>query len=456
MKNKRFIFLLLPLLFTSGCNDPSDPLPGEPTYEEFSTRYTLEASLRKEESTKTGGYDLTFNYKDKFFTTSAKKFNKSLALLSFGESMMTESEETLTRFYQDLHFDNVESHYVSKTGADTVSYMFAHRSINDSNLVALAIRGIGYHNEWINNLELGSSGNHAGFEARALEIYGNLKTYLSNYENTKLWITGYSRGGGISNVLSHIIISRDEINISQDDMYVYTFEAPKGVEVTRKVAYRNVHNVVNSRDLVTYLAPESQYGLARCGVDVDIYSSSVKTILSNFDEDIYIPDFAYVSSSPYQNEKEFIDYFFNTLTQKGDASSGYIYIPTRESYATKMQKGVQTALDIFFSLPGAEINKMVNDVKQNMSDNPSFAYSLLMEEGGVYNFITPYLDEAGYSYNPDSLLEESEALRKFILGKLGLVMLAIGTNSELRNNLTRFMDMHYVEVNYALLSALKA
>ena len=66
------------------------------------------------------------------------------------------------------------------------------------------------------------------------EVYQDLQSYIDTYaknKTLKLWINGYSRGGALSNVLSSLILKGDKVNVLQDDMFVYTFEAPASLTI---------------------------------------------------------------------------------------------------------------------------------------------------------------------------------------------------------------------------------
>ena len=442
MKKLALLFLL-PALIISSCGD-SPSVNKDDCY----VSYELVASLRKEDSTKTGGYNLSFHYKSEYFENDATIFNKELALLSNGKSMMAESEATIRKFYKGVYFDEVETHYVTPT-ADTVSYAFASRKYEDYDLISIVVNGHNYGLEWKNNALLGLSGDHEGFSLRANDIYTSLKSYLTKFENYKLWISGYSRGGAISNILSHYILSKEEINIEPKDMFVYTFECPKGLAEENAPKYSNVFNVLYSGDLVTYVAPE-QYGFARCGVDIDLYQSSTHTneVLYNFDEDITIPDFErcvdYNNTDIYdETEQEALAALFTFIIREGEDTSTTTFVHTREDYVNKEQRAIQTALSIFFGLPDDIKNELVEAAKEKGA-------SLLSSAQDVYDFITPFLDEAHYEYDPDELMADCEALFKLVINN-ALLLIAIYMPNANGKDIIRSINVHYPEVGYALL-----
>lgn len=478
MKNTKLLFLLIPFLLLTGCERSSGTKSSskessitsssetsgsesssseEPPRTEYTVAVDLGPSLRKEDSTKTGKYNLSFEFKNAYFDGSAKTFSKDLALLSFGKTLFADSEADMKRFYETLEFDDIESYFVAERTKDSLSYIFAHKRINDYDLVSVCVGGLDYGREWANNFELGRSGNHQGFEKRTLEVYGGLRSYLRKYEKPKLWMSGYSRGGAIVNMLSHFIFSREQIKISQDNMFTYTYECPKGLAIENKIAYENVFNLVNSQDFIPYFAPEKEYGLCRCGVDVEIYRDDLADLIQAFDEDIVVPEFQCEDpeNGSYATPVEFIGYLMKTLTEPAPSEDDEkIYIPTREDFSSKVEHAVQTALDIFFGIPDTVKDKIIADVKEQIATNPlNFAVQLLYAEYGIYDFIVPYLDEAGYKYTIPELKADCEAIRLLAQSKLVVILAFAASESEVGNNLKRAVAMHYPEICYLLINA---
>ena len=416
----------------------------------YRVSYELTPSIRKASSTKTDKYHMEFTLKESMFNHSATEFDNDIMMLAYGGSLMHGDE-----FFPGLAFDNIDDHFVTEHTVDSISYALGHHKIDSGDLVALTIGGFEYGLEWVNNCDIGLSGNHHGFELRANEIYAELKTYLASYQNPKLLITGYSRAGAISEFVAHFIMSREEINISQDDLFVYTFEAPKGLDKENKVEYDNVFNIMNSNDFITYLYPEEQYGFARYGKDVDIYDEDYNELILALDEDIVTYDFTpdTASEPKYTTPKEFNDYVMATLAEARpdylDEDEPIIYIPTREDFVNKAEKAVERIFDIMFSLPEEEITKLVEDAKEKATDI-MFLINVISVEGEIYNYISPFLDEGGYQYDATELQEECETLRQIVYGKLAFVS-QVFLNEEFKANIMRAANMHYPESTYVLL-----
>ena len=301
---------------------------------------------------------------------------------------------------------------------------------------------------------MGETGNHEGFQARSNEIYNHLKTEIEvhQYQNLKLWITGYSRGGGISNVLSHQILSSEEIDIAQEDMYVYTFEAPRGLIEENAVAYPNVHNVVNNADLVAYVAPE-QYGLYRCGVDQEIYTAqtNLSRLLYDLDKDIVLPTFT--PTANYANEKECIQWMLNEITKELDTSdpdNAAATAHTRADFVNNYQSGIQYMMGLFFSLNSSTTNKLMT----KFSELDQVGMFMLLGDDGVYNFIRPVLVEDNVQFDDAELKTNCAVLTKFLRNNITL-LLGILADPNGADSLKRIIYMHAPEAEYVLLKALK-
>lgn len=446
MKKSALLFIL-PALLLSSCGGDNPPANKDDCY----ASYELAASLRKADTEKTGGYNLSFHYKSEYFEKDATVFNKDLALLSSGMSMMAESEATIKNFYNSVYFDEVETHYVEHT-KDSVCYALASRKYESYDLISVVVSGNNYGLEWANNALVGLEGDHEGFSLRANDIYASLKTFLADHTNYKIWISGYSRGGAIANVLSHYILSKEEIEIAQKDMFVYTFECPKGLDKNNAPEYNNVFNVLYSGDLVTYVGP-SEYGFARCGKDIDLFTTSedFDNKIKAFDEDISIPSFAeYDSLLPenihISNEIDGLKDIVSYITRVPESES-YISLNTRSDYVTNVQDAIQTAVSIFFGLPSEEINK----IKAAITELGFSALNVLTDGQQLYNFITPFLDEIHYEYDLTNFRKDCDVIAKLAGSEISVIA-AIYLSVSFGPNIIRSVKSHFPEVGYALLA----
>ncbi len=399
----------------------------------------LEASLSSEKSY----YDLSFQYDDNYFLEDANKYNKNLSLLSFGCSIVSKNVQTGNAFFDKASFTDIDAKNYQQSNKDNCAYMLAHKNIQDFEVVAVAFRGFDYQVEWANNLEIGNSGDHEGFAKCLGSVYTELQSYISAHcsnKPLKLWINGYSRGGALSNLLASNIIKDKKIDVSQSNMFVYTFEAPRGVYKDNASKYENVHNIVNSCDLITNIAPE-KYDLFRCGVDKDIYSAEVSSILKDMDKGISIPDFS--PSEYYNSDKQLVNYIINVIVNntslEDDCSA-----KDRQHFYGNYQNGISYLVGMLFSLKGPTRSALINNIK---SMGSSFT-SILSDSTGsqLSSFLQTYLNNDNIEYNDAELLSSCAVTCK-AFNSVAKPLLSLFSNS----NLTRLLDMHYPEVTYALL-----
>lgn len=248
------------------------------------------------------GREIDFDYSDSMFLLNSNQYNHALAKISIGAAVSAFSskesdknwgdegdfgrDKNIVKFYKDIGFNNIKSFNYDKSLNDKSNksaFIIAQKTVKtkDENfhLVAVSIRGGAYGNEWVSNFDLGDGKIHKGFLLCAEEITKELYKYIG--ENTmpvKLWITGFSRGGGIANIAAAKI--GDEGLINPENIYAYTFAAPQGTTIKSAGSekYGYIFNIISENDLVPLLAP-SKWGFGRYGTDVKLPS------LLDYDED---------------------------------------------------------------------------------------------------------------------------------------------------------------------------
>ena len=442
MKCKLLTIILLSTFVVTGCNKKSNNESNNVVEDTSVVMVNVPAMFVSARSST--GYDVSIHYEDNYFLRDANTYDGGLALLSLGSTFSSIDETKGENFYDTMGYDHISFYgYEGEPTEDSVAFTIAHKKVNESDLVALSIRGFDYKKEWANNLIIGKEGDHNGWALRTNEVYAELKTYLSEYSNLKLWITGYSRGGAIANMLSSKIIKSEEIEISNENMYVYTFETPRGLLAESAVAYENVHNVVNEADAIAKIAP-SKYGLYRCGTDQFIYSENVDELLRNFDRQIKLDSFVPKNGS-YADDITFSEYFINELFKEQDDENKAYSIESRTYYVDNMQPSLAYFLGMVFSLKGSTLN----DISNGFQSMTMFDMMALYQEDGLYNFLKPYIDEDGYPYEEDEMKYHCDKVFKFLsVGQANLLATVLG---EGKNNVSRMLAMHYPETSYVLL-----
>lgn len=442
MKASKFLVLAtIPFIISSCNNKKSKPLECEVTAHMSAT-----VNANKKE-----GYDVTLQYKDTYFDESSTKYSNEIKMISFGASLVTESQTQANQFFTTLQFDNFSYSGYGESTPDNVGYYIAHRTIKKYELIALTVRGFDYQKEWANNFEVGAEGNHQGFEARADEIMEALKTYVATYnkKTLKLWLSGYSRGGAISNVLANKLMTTNEIDVKKENLFVYTFNAPSCLANDNAVAYENVFNHISEMDLVAAVPP-AQYGLKRCGQDITINKDkNVDQALLDFDKNAILPAFT-PDASYYTSEKQLINYLINEILK--DPGTAELSLNTRALYATNLQPYAAYVIGLYFSLPQTTVNKIMAKI-QSLSGMGMLA---LFAEDGLYDLLKPILDEDHISYNDEQLRTSLNKVAAVAASKITLILSFIDTTTfsikeSVKNNFSRIIDMHTPEVVYALI-----
>ena len=264
--------------------------------------------------------DVNVYYSDSYFRDSSTIYNPHLASISMA---MAEASapygdpnpgETSWYLDQNTHIDNFfysinftghyyNEDYYKKTRFDSIGIACAYRSLELSTgnytLIAIVPRSGNYAIEWSNNVYLGNGSKsdmmHEGWYNAANKLIDFVAWYINHLEingNVKLWMSGFSRGGAVTNIAAALIdkmIEEDtykdklgNINITHDDVFAYTFEAPQGanqhsskIKKPHDILFNNIWNIVNPLDFVPKVAM-SQYGFTRFGQDKYIVTEFYK------------------------------------------------------------------------------------------------------------------------------------------------------------------------------------
>lgn len=144
--------------------------------------------------------------------------------------------------------------------------MIIESRVRDNYLeTAVVIRG-SEGDEWYSNFDIGYAAEHSGF-GKAADI---AEQQLSDYIFTRLigleprfFITGYSRGGAIANILCKRMCDR----FGTDSVRGYTLASPAVTLSRRQARYNSIFNLVREEDFFTRIPLES-WGYTRYGKDI--------------------------------------------------------------------------------------------------------------------------------------------------------------------------------------------
>lgn len=457
MKTKKSLLTLLlasgfVLASCSGDGTTSTSIPLPPLLE-TDIPVKIDSSLASESKT----YEFSFRYEDSYFLDSANTFSPKLAMLSYGASMANGTHQRGDSFYGDAGFDDVTRFgYESEPTTTSLGYYIAHKNIQGVELLTASFKGLDYGAEWANNFIIGKEGDHEGFYARAAEVYAELQKYIDTYcggHVDKIWLTGYSRGGAIANLVSSLLFRENKIEIKGEDMFTYTFEAPACVAEDKALEYANVHNIVNKNDIITHIPP-LKYGLKRCGVDHEIYASNYSTLMKEFDETIDVPEFKEIVVEEELNgvdDASIVQYLpncvFNRENPDADKSAN-----TREDYYNNYQKGISEGIGYVFALKPLTRKSMLAWLQDE--NNRTALLGIISDATGqeLLNFFEPYLIQDGISYDRDNLLEDCATIVKAIGSLFIKPLMLFAMYEQFGDDLTRLIDMHYPESVYVLMA----
>ncbi|MCL2572557.1 MAG: hypothetical protein FWE11_09160 [Defluviitaleaceae bacterium] len=237
-------------------------------------------------------FPAAYFWDEAYFAMPSYIYNPSLATMTLAFAMSAFGSTTdgvydftarnAVDLLSEIGFVDIETnHYFTIVPEeDTIGVVVAHTEIEVGDqfytLIAVSTRGSGYGMEWAGNFTLGDGGYHEGFRRASEETYRFIDNYVRRHqdnfhENTMIWITGYSRGGAVANIVAAWVTRARGIagiRLNRGNIFAYTFATPRAVPVehARERIFTNIHNVLNPADIVTWVAPQI-WGFGRYGVD---------------------------------------------------------------------------------------------------------------------------------------------------------------------------------------------
>jgi len=204
------------------------------------------------------------------------------------------------QFLRQMGFENIDiqNYGFSEGKSDKVGYTFAEKKVliesREITLVAVIIRGT-TAGEWLSNFYISGDENfkaqekHRGFALAANNLDLNLEKYLKSEKiklksaDTKIWITGHSRGAAVANLVAADLTAR----YGNERVYAYTFATPN---VTRNPNlidgetdndyFKNIINFVSDQDFVPQVPlNKEKWNYDKNGTTV-LFDSSDKAIMS--------------------------------------------------------------------------------------------------------------------------------------------------------------------------------
>lgn len=391
-------------------------------------------------------YEIPYSYFS--FEHSSTTFNKQLAIATLPFVVSAPFKSEVRNTYYDFGFDANEIvysiDYEKEEDENTLLYAIGHKKVGSYDLVNITISGYMYSKPWESNFTIGKTGHHQGFSTGLNKILPDVTAYLAKYskDKTKVFINGYSRAAAIGNLLAKNLL--DNNLTKENNLYAYLFETPRGVDFSLgHYQYPSIFNVINSSDLITYIAPRN-YIFERAGNDIDINKSNAQEILTAFNSKLVLPEFT-LEAGKYSNDAEFINYIINYLLTPLDGDHTAQDLSTREHYVDNAQADMAYFVALMLSLPDATMGH----VSEEMGKLSAWAMIGLMAEDGMYNFLKPIFDEDNINYDDAKLRSSTNNL--MTIGQQKSVLLMGLMSDSFKNNLKRTLDFHALETVIPLL-----
>ena len=445
-------------------------------------------------------------YDDGIFSLDNASFHSEIALPSFASAMATIRSDCdyedrsgfLLELWKKEGFDSfyVSDSFRQKPLLDTIGYAFAHKQIattdGPTHLFAIAIRSGTYEAEWASNITLGFEGDAKGMSDSASMVYDGLRSYLEQegYQGrSKFWFSGYSRGASVANLLAGKVLDALEektfvsaLDADQGDVYAYCFETiacanTEGKDV-HSFRYQGVKNILNFNDPMPHIIPE-RWGFSRYGEDL-YYPDRLTDIRFSFGlRKTLLSHYRYESGghkyTPYTvDEWKFFDVgeetgkednlpresLFPSIGRFGRLLAQELArVATRYIYAGAMEPGIRDLIATFMGLNekvGGEI--ITPSALLNLLSSYVFVRNILiaLQHGDGNSFVyglTFLLYEIFESSGNDfaalrELCDENYWLFAFIATVFSKRQ-DLALQLFFRDNLTKFFQAHYTELNYS-------
>lgn len=453
-------------------------------------------------------YNGTIYYTDDYFKSSADRSRPDVSLATASINLAvsafnamdsaeyTDKDRHVRNLLTTLGYSDYEcsESFHQKPTDDSIAIAAAVKKPAgaDYTLMAVAVRGGGYEAEWAGNFSIGKVGNHTDFQQCADYCMTFLRQYVQDHHITgrvKLWLTGYSRGGSVGNMMAGEIDRGNALpglTVRYEDLYAYFFEPPQGVDVSndpRNARYNNIWNFLNYNDVVPLVAM-SELGFSRYGRDyyypdatMANYAAQREAMLHFYNAqeskeyagEYIVDDFQMKKFDPANGF--IVDDVGNTMTQ-GDFARKLVSkmvtdtIKTRDNYVNEYQNGFRAVLHVVFGqrlLTGSEgdVERFVNALQKNIQEQDTaaqFAEAVQnpWDENGLRTVLSDVIVQSMNDAEVNAL--DPVTLSKFVNGAVKLVGGMLITDPDLTvtllTHLTSIANGHYPEVGMAWLKTM--
>jgi len=228
----------------------------------------------------------SFPYRDDYFSIPSTDYQHQLAQCTLGLAVSAFRAADLELDRKDAYIrdylgaagfgDMVSHQFDQEPTADTIATLIASKTLQDAEgeflLVAVAVSGGGYEDEWLSNFSFGDESVHDGFFSAAFTVFQRVFDYVDAYAGEgrfKIWMGGYSRAAAVSNMTAALALTAEQVD--REDLYVYTFATPNNIrlesgdfELDGTYDYSSIYNVVGMFDPVPSI-PFQEWGYGKLG-----------------------------------------------------------------------------------------------------------------------------------------------------------------------------------------------
>ena len=245
----------------------------------------------------------TDTYSDEVFTKDPTVYDPQLAVMSLAigsascntyrynddVERYTLMSRNVCELLEDTGFTDiyVNDDYRVKPDGTKAAAAFAHKKIIDDGkeytLLVLIAKGgameLEYKNVAYASKKEGDTGDFAYYVDLKDKILKSAREYIKNYDikgDIKLWIPGYSKSGGVANIMAAEIIDDPAlalgtgIKLDNSDIYCYSGSSYRTAEMSKDLKadkYKVIHHIISDDDIVVKLPWETMsfgwYGQVR-------------------------------------------------------------------------------------------------------------------------------------------------------------------------------------------------
>ena len=194
-------------------------------------------------------------------------FSSAACCVAAALSMSTGDEKLLRDNLSALGYSDIITIAYRNTERDKVGMCIASR-IRENRLQIAAVLRDTNGSEWYSNFDVGYSAEHSGFAKAAdfaeLKLGDYVFTHAIGME-PEFFLTGYSRGGAVANILAKRLCDRYGL----ERVCAYTFASPSTTLSRHTNRYNCIYNLVRQEDLFTRVPPEG-WGYTKYGKNISL------------------------------------------------------------------------------------------------------------------------------------------------------------------------------------------